>query len=236
MSSESLAPVVQQADLCVSPDILGGGGQAKAVRMVIAPNGEACAFKLYDDELRARLNTDALVDLVRWRRALDQADLERLDHRCAWPRAVVMAEEQIAGFLMNPAPRSMWRQRLPSARPKLRHLEELVRPRDKCPIAAEYVARPTKLAYWDAWSKPFSGCTARDSSWVTSNCGTPCSNWAGTVVCYCLTATPACRVRVSQPFRPWTRSTGRLTGRASSASTRTTPSWPTLFGAASTSR
>jgi hypothetical protein len=147
MNTDTLAVELQAGSLSlVDGEKLGGGGQAKTLQLVTAPGGETCAYKVYDESLSAKVNSEALLKSINWRRSLDPLDLAELDNRCAWPRSAVVDGDRLVGFLMSPAPLSMRRVRVPGAKPKLRHLEELLRGRAQCKVAGEYVEPPVKLA------------------------------------------------------------------------------------------
>jgi hypothetical protein len=145
--------VVEEADLTPTPDAetyaLRPGGQARSLTSCEVKDVPGrFLFKRYDEETLAGLDKDALLAMVRWRRALPLQDRASLDRRCAWPVAVVWADG-VTGILIRPAPERMFTESRDRLVP--RHLDELTRSPERVSALREqygtrYYEPPYKLA------------------------------------------------------------------------------------------
>ncbi|MYQ46150.1 hypothetical protein GTW40_13980 [Streptomyces sp. SID4985] len=131
MSAEDGADVSRSS--LVLGDVIGSGGQGE-VHVVV---GGPLLFKQYKDP--ARVNGDALADLVAFRQALGPTDRARLDALAAWPLSRVVEGGRVVGFLMRRAPAAMmWRTSAGAT--KLLELQYLIRPSK---VAWQEVSQPT---------------------------------------------------------------------------------------------
>ncbi|MFG3198509.1 hypothetical protein ACGFYT_20530 [Streptomyces sp. NPDC048208] len=119
MSAEDGADVPRSS---LAPgSVMGSGGQGDVHEVVGGP----MLFKQY--KAPARVNGDALADLVAFRQALGPADRARLDALAAWPLCRVVEGGRAVGFLMRRAPSTMtWRTAAGTT--KLIEMQYLIRP------------------------------------------------------------------------------------------------------------
>ena len=90
------AETVPLADLGPLGEEIGAGGQGRVIRIRRRPG---LLVKVY----AADVDRDALLELVRWRRALPTRDRRIVDSATAWPLAVVDGPDQV-GVLVREAP------------------------------------------------------------------------------------------------------------------------------------
>lgn len=125
------------------------GGQSTRLTRCVGPDGGEYVLKSYTPEVRESVRPDALAAMTSWRLGLSAADRAELDHRCAWPRAVVMDGHEVQGVLMRPAPVAMFEAVTGRTRTWSlpRHLDALARPESQAgKLGFDYYPVPVKLA------------------------------------------------------------------------------------------
>lgn len=127
-SSTRLEPEVRLATLGATTALARGGeGSVEEVRAAFMPGGPPLVLKRYHHP--ERVDAAALARLVGWRRELAPAERGRLDRVTTWPRAVVVDDAGLVGFLMARVPDDFVATvRLPSRRRRtvLREAQYLV--------------------------------------------------------------------------------------------------------------
>ncbi len=101
---------------------LGKGGQASVFELEDHPE---LVFKHYRPGLS--IDSDALDELIGWRRGLDDADLKIVDAQTCWPRSRVVSDDQTVGVVFRRAP-ERFQVKLKSGNVKLRELQFLFLP------------------------------------------------------------------------------------------------------------
>ncbi|MEV4412058.1 hypothetical protein [Catellatospora sp. NPDC049609] len=115
---------VDVAELELLGEIPHDGGNSSLHRCRYG--GRGYLFKRFRPHFLSDLDELALRDLVRWRERLAEADRTRLDTVTAWPRRIVVSDDNVLGVLLVEAPAEFTWQPGPDEPRRARGFTELI--------------------------------------------------------------------------------------------------------------